>query len=235
LTATARKTPPATGTSAKPRTPTHAAVIVAHPTRKRWADQLSDQLGAYIAMDPGRIGCTRNHLNAWHHHQQHTHTEWALVIEDDALPIPDFLPQVASALHAAPTPIVSLYLGRQRPPQHQPRICAAVDIAATDRHAWITAPIVFHAVALAIRTQHVDSLIRFIDHNPYCHLDIDEAITEWAQHHGHLIGYTQPSLVDHRDTGSIATHRDGQTRSTGRTAYTVGGRDDWHTDATIIP
>jgi len=232
MAATASKAPAGTTTPTKPRTPTHTAVIVAHPTRRRWADQLSDQLGAHITMDPGRLGCTRNHINAWHHHHQHTTTEWALVIEDDALPIPDFTAQTALALGTAPTPIVSLYLGRQRPPQHQASIMAAVKHATEHHHAWITASTLFHAVAVAIRTSQVPNLVRFIDHNPYCHLDIDEAITEWCRHHNHLIGYTQPSLVDHRDTGSIATHRDGATRESGRTAYKTGTRDNWDTPTT---
>jgi hypothetical protein len=234
LTTTARKPHPATTTPPTPKKATHKTVIVAHPTRKHWADQLGDTLGAYIEMDPGRLGCTRNHINAWQHHHNHTTLDWALVIEDDALPIPDFATQTALALGAAPTPIVSLYLGRQRPPQHQPTIMAAVKNATENHHAWITSPTLYHCVAVAIRTSHLGSLVRFIDHNPYCHLDIDEAITEWARYHNHLIAYTQPSLVDHRDQGTIAKHRDGAPRETGRTAYQTGPRDDWHTDATPI-
>lgn len=227
----AQTKPAATRTPTRPFT----TAVVAHKTRQHYADTLADTLGAHICLDNGRLGCTRNHLQAWKWHAEHTTTEWALVIEDDALPIPEFADQAAAALRAANTPIVSFYLGKQRPPQYQLGIAAAIADAAERDHAYIVADRAYHAVATAIRTNHIRPFLRIATLAHHSGLDIDEMLSEWMRYDGHLVSYTQPSLVDHRDETTIAKHRDQAPRPAGRVAWKVGTRDDWTTGATVIP
>jgi GR25 family glycosyltransferase involved in LPS biosynthesis len=214
-------------------TATFDTVIVAHTSRSLWASDLAHQTNAHLSIDNGRLGCTQNHLAAWEHHSKFTSADWSVILEDDAMPIPDFLAQTGLALAAAPTDIVSLYLGRQRPPQYQTAIAAAVKRAARTNDAWITAPNLFHAVGVAIRTPLLSGMLRHVSHI-HTGLDIDEAITEWAKYHGRLIGYTMPSLVDHRDQGTIAHHRDYAPREPGRVAYKTGTRETWDSTVTMI-
>jgi hypothetical protein len=217
-----------------PSLPNPAIGIVAHISRQRWADELADQIKAtHVSMDNGTLGTYGNHLATWQYHQYNTDSDWAVVIEDDALPISDFRHQLGMALAAAPTDIVSLYLGRSRPPQHQPAIATAIASATALNHAWLTAPKLIHAVGVAIRTEHVADLCRTLQRTRG--IDIDEAISEWA-HMRHLtIGYTLPSLVDHRDGPTITKHRDQADRPAGRTAWTVGSRQHWNNHTTAIP
>jgi hypothetical protein len=214
-----------------------AVVVVAHPDRAHWADALAAAThAAHICMDDGgALGCYNNHVAAWKWHAQHSDHGWAVVLEDDCLPVVDFVSQLDSALAAAPpaVSIVGLYLGRHRPPQYQIHVAAAVIDAAESNHAWIIAdpPRLLNAVAVAIRAELAASMAAYLSriHN----LDIEDAITRWADLR-HVIAYTAPSLVDHRDTPSIAAHRDGATRLPGRVAYRTGGRDNWTTHPTVM-
>lgn len=153
-----------------------------------------------------------------------------MVIEDDAEPIPGFAEQLHQALPMSPAPIVSLYLGRRRPPQWQNRILAAIAQAANTDSPWIISTHLLHAVGYAIRTDLLPSLLAHHSRHP-----IDEHIGDWARRHGHTIAYTVPSLIDHADLPTIIRHRDGQPRRPGRRAWTVGPRTDWNNRAVTMP
>lgn len=150
----------------------------------------------------------------------HRTSDWIVVLEDDAIPVPDFRAQLAQALTAAPTPVVSLYLGRKRPPQWQQRVSAALRRTFADDACWITANHMLHAVAIAVRADLVPSLLAHRTRLPW-----DEHFTTWAQRHG--VSYTVPSLVDHADTGTLIAHRDGEPRPCGRVAWLCGRRTAW--------
>src|SRR6266568_3195656 len=67
-----------------------STAVVAHETRILAAAELAHALDAVITLDDGSLGAEANHLQAW----QATgtaHADWALVLEDDALPVPGFL------------------------------------------------------------------------------------------------------------------------------------------------
>jgi hypothetical protein len=208
--------------------------VVAHTSREPWALELAAHTHAtHICMDDGTLGAYRNHLAAWTWHRENSYHGWAVVIEDDALPVDDFVTQLDMALSHAPPAIsiASLYLGRARPPQYIRQVAAAVSDAAHNDHAWIVSTKLLSAVGYAIRTELVASIVAHLSHTS--NLDADEAISQWAGLR-HMIGYTAPSLVDHRDTPSIAYHRDGQPRLPGRTAWRTGHRDNWTTPVTIM-
>lgn len=195
-------------------------VVVAHTERSDAAHDLAETTGAqHITMDDGTLGCEGNHRRAWQWHTEHLHTDWAIVLEDDAVPVPDFTEQLDAALHMAPTPIVSLYLGTGNPPIWQPRIRHAIDIAGQAN--WLVSTSLLHAVAVAIRTELLP--IQVDEHMP-----IDNAISNWAKRNDLLVGYTLPSLVDHADTQPVITQRyDRQPRDLPRRAHRVGTRTRW--------
>lgn len=201
--------------------------IVGHPTRSTAAKALARSTrAAFISFDNG-LGCDRNHINVLEHLEAIPST-YAVVLEDDAVPVADFTSQLQQCLPFAPSRVVSLYLGRQRPPQFQDAIAAAVTDADQQDASWIVASRMMHAVGYAIHTSLLGSLLDFDSYLP-----IDEHISAWAQIHGHVVSYTWPSLVDHADVPTIVAHRDGEPRPPGRVAWRTGRRDTWTT--TSVP
>lgn len=199
-------------------------VIVSHQSRRDMAQHLADRVMAdHIFEDNGNLGCEANHRQAWEWHQHNTPEGWAVVLEDDAEPINNFRAELNRALAAAPTDIVSLYLGRQRPfGGWQSRIRLATTEAKRTGAHWIRSNHCLHAVAIAIRTDLLPTL------QLNTNLVADDAITAWAQHHRHDIAYSWPSLVNHNDGQSITEHRDRRPRTPGRIAWATGTRRRWN-------
>ncbi|QFG11144.1 glycosyltransferase [Mycobacterium phage QueenHazel] len=194
--------------------------IVGHLDRLDAAQRLAGRTGAeYVSIDDGTLGCNGNHRRVWQWHAQHP-DEWAIVLEDDALPIAGFRAQAHAALATAPSPIVSFYLGRQHPRLWQPHIERALQHAATANAPWITAPRTLHAVAYAIHTTVLDELLDHHSTKP-----IDSAITAWQQRARITTSYTVPSLVDHADGPTVINRR--SRRMPGRTAWQVGTPHRW--------
>lgn len=203
--------------------------VVAHTVRVADAKSLARQVKAdFVAIDNGVLGCDANHLAVLEHLSVMPST-WSVVLEDDAVPVDGFDRQLQRALMFAPSPVVSLYLGRQRPPQYQAGIEAATVAADGADASWIVGSRLFHAVGYAIRTSLLESLLRFTSRLP-----IDEHISAWAQLNGHVVSYTWPSLVDHADTPTIVQHRDGESRPPGRVAWRAGSRQLWTTKSVVV-
>jgi hypothetical protein len=202
---------------------TISCAVVAHTERLLAATELAKNLGATVAVDDGSIGADANHLRAWELTAAHP-SDWAIVLEDDAQPVPHFLTQAIEALDVAPAPIVSLYLGRGKPRTWQHRIAQALDQADRAGAHWITTHHLLHAVTVAMRTDLRDD---WIDWAQTSTLPIDERLGEWARHRGHQVAYTVPSLVEHADWPTLIRHRDRQPRQPGRIAWRTGTRDRW--------
>ena len=199
--------------------------IVAHTLRGQAAHTLFDHTNAaYMAFDNGTWGCDGNHRRTWQWLNTHINDDWGIVLEDDAQPVDGFREQLDLALAAVPPGIniVSLYLGTGRPPTYQPLIA---NIINTDSH-YIISNRLLHAVAVAIRRPHIQPMLDWTDRHP---LPWDEAITDYAQRHGELIAYTNPSLVDHADEETLFTHPDHQPRTEPRKAWRLGARETWTT------
>ena len=197
--------------------------VVGHHQRAPQAQRLADTVAAaHIAIDDGTLGAGPNHQRVWdwlaaHHHD----TPWCLVLEDDAVPVAGFTHQLIHALAAAPSGVVSLYLGAGYPRHWQPRIQTALH---TDAH-WLLAEHLFHAVAVAVRTELLP--VRLDTRHP-----ADEAISRWARAHRHRVSYTLPSLVDHADGPTLIPHHHDRTpRHRPRRAWRTGTRDHWTTKA----
>ena len=199
--------------------------IVAHVDRLAMAEKLADTVNPTVmCVDDGEAGCTGNHLRAWKSLKDRKlgYDDWAVVLEDDAVPVKGFNRQVALALSAAPTKIVSFYLGTGNPIHWQNAIKHAVAAA----ESWIVSEHLIHCVGYAIRSELISDMIKAVDDGK--ELCIDERITAWARQNRHLVGYTCPSLVDHADGPSvIGAHPDGNSRNVPRHAWKTGTREHW--------
>lgn len=203
--------------------------VVAHTSREPEAKALAHEVEAdFISVDNGILGCDDNHEAVQQHLAALTST-WSVILEDDAVPVEDFRAQLTQALPMAPAPIVSLYLGRQRPPHWQKRIQRALAQAEETESPWIISTHMLHAVGYAIRTEHLPSLLAHESTHP-----IDEHISSWARRYGHTIAYTTPSLVDHADWPTIVDHPDGDRRKPGRTAWSFGSTHQWTTKTVTL-
>ena len=186
--------------------------IVAHPKRKEMAEELAETVGAEaIVWDIHQIGPADNHLQAWKWLSD-TGAEFGCVLEDDVLPCEDFRRNLEEAIRASPLPILSLYLGRGRPPQYAERRARAI---AQDV-SFITAQFLMSAQGYAMRTdlfaehETVGVIARNRDQQ------IDQAIGTWAswKSFDHMVAYCRRSIVDHRDGPTLVEdHGDGRGRN----------------------
>lgn len=198
--------------------------VVAHLSRQVQAVDLAETVRAdYTGWDDGTLGATGNHRKVWSW-LAGTTAEWCVVLEDDAQPVTHFSEHVGAALSAAPTSVVSLYLGTGYPRHWQRKIAQAAAAADRERAAWIVSTHLLHAVGVAIRTDLVPDMLA---HTETLSLPIDEAITAWAQTRGHLVAYTWPSLLDHRDEATLLAHPDGARRTRPRRAWRHGTPVEW--------
>lgn len=196
--------------------------IVAHTSRTTQAKRLTATVKAdFISIDNGLLGCDGNHV-AVQRHLSALSSDWSIVLEDDALPVDGFRRQVGKVLGVAPAPVVSLYLGRLRPPHWQKRVGAALASAASTGACWVVGDRLLHAVGYCVRTDLLPDLADFESEFPS-----DQRVSAWVRARGLSVGYSVPSLLDHADGVSVAAHPDGQPRPAGRCAWQVGVRDVW--------
>lgn len=207
--------------------------VVAHEARRDQAIQLADTVdAAVLSIDDGSLGCDANHKKVWAELYNRTDNDlgaqWLIVLEDDAVPVDDFNAQAHAALAAAPSPVVSFYLGRHHIPtlDWEKRKQEAILRADIAQAHWITTNHLLHAVAVAIRRDYVASMYRHLETLPLV-LPIDEAITHWMHNRGVSVSYTWPSLIDHADQPTLFRHPDKLPRPPGRVAYTTGTRPTW--------
>jgi GR25 family glycosyltransferase involved in LPS biosynthesis len=205
--------------------------IVAHKDRLEQATELVEKVNAVEwNVDDGTLGCNGNHLTVLKMlRRNNPGKEWYVVLEDDAQPVDDFEAQLAMALKAAPTQVVSLYLGTSNPIHWQDAIARAVSCA----EAWIVGTHLLHAVGYCVNAAIIDTLIDHIE--PNSPRPIDEQISQWVYPHHVFVGYTCPSLVDHADGEPIIQKRlDGAPRVNPRKAWKVGTRSNWRSKSVLL-
>lgn len=210
----------------KSQTLTYAIGIVAHVARAEQAHKLMDDVGAaYLSLDNGLWGANGNARRVWRHMLKHhaPHVDHLVVLEDDAVPVDGFAEQLEQVLAAAPAPVLSLYLGRLRPPHLQYMIEPATKRADNHNASFIVSRQLLHAVGLVVRSDLVKDMLASLDEE----LPIDEAINGWLNRHRYRVGYCWPSIVEHADGETLLQHRDGQKREAGRVAWRCGTRDHW--------
>lgn len=195
--------------------------VVSDVRRGDMGERLVNQVGAdYLSIDQFGEGCTWNHSRAWRMLAGLSEPDqWALVLEDDAEPVPGFREQLQLALAAAPAPIVSLYLGMGYIEDRS----IGINLSRADMlgaHWVVTRGRILHAVALAVRS---DLLPALVDNLPRSNTPIDRSLSMWARREGHQVAYSWPSLVEHNDGPSLVTRY----RRAARRAWRTGVRDAW--------
>ena len=200
--------------------------VVGHKARILAATDLARSIGAVACIDDGTLGAGGNHHHAWQATTGHQ-TDWAAVLEDDALPVPGFVNQAEQALTVAPEPVVSFYLGRTRPVLWQERVAPAVATADRAGTHWLTSTHAVHAVALAIHTALREDWLDFASDLPP-----DERMSAWCLARGHRVAYTWPSLVNHADGPTLVRHANTGGTTAPRVAWRTGTRDHWTPAAT---
>jgi hypothetical protein len=201
-------------------------VVVAHKDRRDMAEKLAETVDAdHIVWDHGSLGGNANHRAAWLYHQTHP-AEWAVTLEDDAVPCKEFRWQLSRALAVAPAHLVSLYLGRGHPSGWQKTFESAVQRAEKVDACWIVGKHSMHAVGLAADNTTVgvvNAALQVFGIYP-----VDEALCAFTSRNDMPVAYTFPSLVDHADGPSLVKPRDGKPRLPGRVAWKHGGRRRWN-------
>lgn len=211
--------------------------VVGHPDRQELVNGLTKSVKPdCLSMDTDGIGCGRNHLNAiaqaYGHAVEH-YKKWIVVLEDDAVPVPNFRREIETALRHSPTKLVSFYLGINHPIQYQYDISKAVKANTS----WLIHPYMRHAVGYAIGIEYVESLRQTVTGLVEQNWAPDDAMSEYAKSTKHLVSYTNPSLVDHKDLPSVIKNRTHlgvpvTAQPLARKAHRFGIRDIW--DGTYI-
>jgi hypothetical protein len=207
--------------------------IVAHVRRFNAARGLAKYVGAQlVSWDYGCLGPEQNHLGVWNGIAE-LDTDWSVVLEDDALPCKDFRAQLAMVLEAAPTQLVSLYLGTGHGYWH-PRVERSLQVAHGEDAHYLVCRNVMHAVAVAMPTALVPSMTRHVAGQHV--LPIDDRLTVWAVDTlgTQAVSYPLPSLVDHADWPTLIDHPDGDPRTEPRVAWECGTREHWVGRAVVM-
>lgn len=219
--------------------------IVGHYTRQDQIKQLAKEVKAdSVCLDEGGVGCEENHLRAWRS-LAWIGAEWCVVLEDDAVPVSELREELAKMLPHAPTPVVSLYLGRKRPPQYQDSVAQVIGLDSP----FIMTDLYTHGVGICVKWNFVSSLIAYlelrkrrVEEDLEEQLPIDELIAEWVQGKGLEITFTNPSLVNHADGPTVldfhpsrSKEEDMSTREPGRVAWRFGTRESWEGDSIRLP
>lgn len=211
-----------------------SVAIIAHPARSTLANALAEKAGAdTICWDSTNMGCEENHLAAWRWHKD-SPDKWSVVLEDDTFVVPGFPDQLRQVLSTAPSPVVSLYLGRGHPhggvADWQNRISAKI----ASEVCWLTAESLLSGQGYAILTSLIPDMLSVV--TPLAEeMPIDEAISWWCQERNILVAHCRPSIVNHRDEQPLIQQRhDGQPRTADRVAWLFDSRDRWDDSTTHL-
>nr|DAL51408.1 MAG TPA_asm: glycosyltransferase family protein [Caudoviricetes sp.] len=190
-------------------------VVVGHHSRRIQAAALATSLQAHLLIDEGNNGANWNHRRA---------LEWAaaqlsrvVVVEDDAEPVPNFLPQVEGWLQRCPDSLVSFYLGTGRPPQYQMQIAERLIVADKTRADFIALPRLIHGVCYSVPRQQIERVLNRWDTRKPADYAVGDAYA------GNVI-YPCWSLVDHADGDPVEIHPDGSPRTERRRAWRINGQ-----------
>ena len=165
--------------------------IMAHPQRKAYIPYLESKLGKVpIAWDEGR-GIWDTCRRAWLMHDPLA--DYHIVVQDDALIGKDFMKQAAAIMKR--DLIYSFYIGR-------PRFINQILRAKSLKCTHLLKRNIHHEICLGFPTKRITPMIELCD---ALHADSDRYINKYVTANNLKVWFTMPSLIDHRNEGSLHT------------------------------
>lgn len=199
-----------------------AVVVMAAPARAAWAEEVAAKVGAPIVWDRYKIPSAdparrwEVGARAWRKVAREG-ADWSCVIQDDALVCRDFTLGFARALENFDgSGLVSAYMGRPKSPS------TTRAVQQVGGSSWAYTAALNWGVCFAAPTRTVKDMLDWTS-NP--ERDAENYDYRIGRYYREVVGwrtyYTHPSLVDHRDEGSLVGHG-GQLR---RVAHKFIGED----------
>lgn len=185
-------------------------VVVAHHKRIKAARKLCGRLDAHLLIDYDDHGANWNHRRAleWANGQQ----SHVVVVEEDALPVDEFISAAYDWIEQYPSELISFYLGTGRPPQYQLEIASKLIAADKVQAEFITLPRLIHGVCYSVPPQHIARVLSRWDNSKPADYAVGDA-------YGGCVIYPCYSLVDHADGEPVERHPDGSSRTERRRAW----------------
>lgn len=208
---------------------------MAHRRRAQFVDELLPQLpGTKVTWDRenDRWDTGRRSMLAFD-----PDADWHLVVQDDAVLCPDFLPAVEAALSHVPERPVSFYTGRVRP--YAASIKTAVTRARAAGKPWLAMRGPHWGVAVAIPTHLIEDMIEWCDQQVGVP-NYDRRMEKYFTRREILCWHSIPSLVDHRVGEENPSLIPGRGAAPSRTAHEWIGNIspldiDWSRGALLAP
>lgn len=190
--------------------------VVAHPSRmdhvKRVMEAMPD-VEFFPFVDYHGIGASRNH---------HRAIQWAarqdcrvIIMEDDAVPVSDFLPFVKYYTSYLDGSIISFYLGTSRPKDWQRKVDELV--AESRYQKFIILNKFIHGVCYTMSKDNYKLAAERYNVNRPADFAIGECFP------GKPLLFVKESLVEHLDGESVESHQDNQPRTEPRKARKLAG------------
>jgi hypothetical protein len=177
--------------------------VVAHVKRREMACKLAKTVQAQeTCFDDGFLGEWKNHVRAWKnawHYATETGCSHICVLQDDAMPVEQFLDHLQVAVETKPEAIISLYTGTHRPRKSQ--VTEAAKQADELGASWLVADTLMWGVGVVLPVGWVPDMLEF---GRKSKLPYDQRVGAWAENRGYPVFYTWPSLVDHADIETVA-------------------------------
>lgn len=211
--------------------------VVAHTSRRAQAERLRDAVDADVySLDDGTLGCEGNHAAVLADLCEaiEPDDDWIVVLEDDVQLCPDFLQHLNTALAAAPTALVALYLGSGNPSGPVQRaIPGAVGLAVASGSSWLLSEVGIPTVAYALHAEYAEELL--VDALDRDGVEWPLRVSMWARAAGVSCSYAHPSLVNHRDNDSAISPTVDPASRLPRRAHKVVGAYGAHWNHKSVP
>ncbi|MFW6091097.1 MAG: hypothetical protein ACODAF_04430 [Actinomycetota bacterium] len=192
-----------------------SAAVMAHPARRPQVEQLLDRLDRDVPVAWARNArpSTRPRdrwdtgRRAWQAHDPAA--DWHLVLQDDALPVPDLLAGLEAALPALPPrSICSPYFGV--PGAEHERMLRALQRAEERPGPWLRERAMHWGVAIAAPVESIPDMLAWCARNAVAPKPYDTRLMLFYRKRRYPCFFTWPSLVSHGDAPSLLGHRDGR-------------------------
>lgn len=169
--------------------------ILTHPKRLKQASELQQRFpDSEIFVDENSYGSKYNHFSALTAKTK-KETTHIIIMEDDSIPVNNFLQKAEKLIEKFPNDLLSFYLGTGRPVRWQRQ----VDYALISKPDFIELPALIHGVCycIPVKKQKIFTEIPDIEHADFA---VGEA---WIKETSRQIIYPRLSLVDHADEEPI--------------------------------